>query len=108
MRKSIIILGVILTWAPWGWGQAIDRQVLDQIQDATVFIKLKVPQVGEGSGSGFVIKATGDTVLVMTNRHVAVPDAGELPENGKFEISVVFRSGTPQQQELPATLLGSR
>ncbi len=105
MRTSIIILGVILTWAPWGWGQAIERQVLDQIQDATVFIKLKVPEVGEGSGSGFVIKATGDTVLVMTNRHVAVPDAGELPENAKFEISVVFRSGTPQQQELPATLL---
>ena len=80
MRKSIVLFGVILAWTPWSWGQAIDRQVLDQIQDATVFIKLKVPQVGEGSGSGFVIKATGDTVLVMTNRHVAVPEAGEVPE----------------------------
>src|SRR5262245_39059599 len=41
----------------------------------------------------------------MTNRHVAVPDVDELPEGVKPEISVVFRSGTPQQQELPATLL---
>ncbi len=105
MRKSITLLGIVLAWTPWSWSQAIDRQVLDRIQDATVFIKLKVPQVGEGSGSGFVIKATGDTVLVMTNRHVAVPEAGEVPEGAKFEISVVFRSGSPQQQELPATLL---
>jgi len=105
MRESIISLGVILAFTPWGWGQAIDRQVLDQIQDATVFVKLKVPQVGEGSGSGFVIKTTGDTVLLMTNRHVVVPEEGELPEGAKFEISVVFRSGTPQQQELPAQLL---
>ena len=105
MRESILSLGVILAFTPWGWGQAIDRQVLDQIQDATVFVKLKVPQVGEGSGSGFVIKATGNTVLVMTNRHVVVPEEGELPEGAKFEISVVFRSGTPQQQELPAQLL---
>jgi S1-C subfamily serine protease len=101
----IIGIGVILAFTPWGWGQAIDRQVLDQIQDATVFIKLKVPQVGEGSGSGFVIKATGDTVLVMTNRHVVVPEEGELPEGAKFQISVVFRSGTPQQQELSAQIL---
>ncbi len=105
MRGSIIGIGAILAFTPWGWGQAIDRQVLDQIQDATVFVKLKVPQVGEGSGSGFVIKATGDTVLVMTNRHVVVPEEGELPDGAKYEISVVFRSGTPQQQELPAQLL---
>ena len=105
MRESIIGLGVFLVLTPLGWGQAIDRQVLDQIQDATVFVKLKVPQVGEGSGSGFVIKATGDTVLVMTNRHVVVPEEGEVPEGAKFQISVVFRSGTPQQQELPAQIL---
>ncbi len=105
MRRSIVGLGIILACARFGWGQAIDRQVLDEIQDATVFVKLKVPQVGEGSGSGFVVKATGDTVLVMTNRHVVVPEEGELPEGAKFQISVVFRSGTPQQQELPAQIL---
>src|SRR5512140_150947 len=44
-----------------------------------------------GRVRGFVIKATGNTVLVMTNRHVVVPEEGELPEGAKFEISVVFR-----------------
>jgi S1-C subfamily serine protease len=105
MRGSVVGLALVLAIAPSGLGQTIEKQVLDQIKDSTVFIKLKIPKVGEGSGSGFVIRATGDTVLVMTNRHVAVPDEGELPEGAKPEIGVVFRSGTPQQQELPATLL---
>src|SRR4051812_19098818 len=68
MPRSIIGLVAVLLLAASGWGQAIDKQVLDQIKDSSVFIKLKVPQVGEGSGSGFVIRTTGDTVLVMTNR----------------------------------------
>ncbi len=105
MRKAILGLSVLLACAPCSLGQNIERQVLDQIQDATVFVKLKVPGVGEGSGSGFVIKSTGDTVLVMTNRHVVVPEAGEVPEGTKVQLSVVFRSGTPQQQELPAQIL---
>src|SRR4051794_2466347 len=105
MSRSIIGLVAILLLAPSGWGQAIEKQVLDQLKDSTVFIKLKVPQVGEASGSGFVIRTTGDTLLIMTNRHVVVPDEGDLPAGAKHELWVVFRSGTPQQQELPATLL---
>ncbi len=66
---------------------------------------MKIPNVGEASGSGFVIKTTGDTVLIMTNRHVVVPEEGDLPQGAKHELLVVFRSGTPQQQELPAQLL---
>ena len=79
MPRSIIGLIAVLLLAPSGWGQAIDKQVLDQLKDSTVFIKLKVPEVGEASGSGFVIRTTGDTVLIMTNRHVVVPDEGDLP-----------------------------
>ena len=41
----------------------------------------------------------------MTNRHVAVHDDDELPANAKPEIFVVFRSGTPQEQEVLAKLL---
>jgi len=29
MRGSIIGISAILAFTPWGWGQAIDRQVLD-------------------------------------------------------------------------------
>lgn len=48
------------------------------------------------------MKAKGDKLLIMTNRHVAASDAGD-PEEPKSELSVVFRSGTPQEQEGPAT-----
>jgi S1-C subfamily serine protease/regulation of enolase protein 1 (concanavalin A-like superfamily) len=85
-------------------GQGFDKAVLDRVKDATVLIKLKAGSL-QGSGSGFVMRVTGDTVLVMTNRHVAAPDADELPPGTKAELAVVFRSGTAQEQELPARLL---
>jgi S1-C subfamily serine protease len=108
MPRSLIGLVAVLLLATSSWGQAIDKQVLDQLKDSTVFIKLKIPQVGEASGSGFVIRAAGDSVLIMTNRHVVVLDEDDLPSSAKGaarELWVVFRSGTPQQLELPATLL---
>ena len=105
MRGTIVCVIAVLALAPSSWGQAIDKQTLDQLKDSSVFIKMKIPNVGEASGSGFVIRTTGDTLLVMTNRHVVVPDEGELPQGAKHELWVVFRSGTPQQQELPAQLL---
>ena len=105
MRGTIVCLIAVLALAPSSWGQAIDKQTLDQLKDSSVFIKMKIPNVGEASGSGFAIKTTGDTVLIMTNRHVVVPEEGDLPQGAKHELWVVFRSGTPQQQELPAQLL---
>lgn len=99
------VLALLLTcWSSAAHAQAIDKGILDQVKDATVFVKLKAGQA-QGSGSGFVIRVTGDTVLIVTNRHVAAPDASDLPPGAKVEMSVVFRSGTPQEQERPARLL---
>ena len=96
---------VILTFlTATSQGQGIDQGVLQRVKDATVYIKLKAGRL-QGSGSGFVMKVTGDTILIMTNRHVAAPEAAELPSGAKPELSVVFRSGTPQEQEVPAKLL---
>src|SRR5437016_3830186 len=79
-------------------GQVIDPAVRNRVQDATVFIKIKAGQM-QGSGSGFVMKVTGvDSVLIMTNRHVAAPDPSELPRGARAELSVVFRSGTAREQ----------
>jgi S1-C subfamily serine protease len=89
-------------------GQAFDKAVLDRVKDATVYIKIKMNGRTVSAGSGFVIKATDGTVLVMTNRHVAAhddDDDDEKPGAVKPEISVVFRSGRPGEQELPAKLL---
>jgi S1-C subfamily serine protease len=85
-------------------GQGLNKAVLDRAKDATVYVKIKVNGQPVSAGSGFVIKVLGDTVLVLTNRHVAVDD-DELPAGAKREIFVVFRSQTAQEQELPAKLL---
>ncbi len=79
---------------------------LDRVKaTATVYIKIKVNGRPVSAGSGFAIHAKGDTVTVMTNRHVAVHDDDEMPKGAKPEIFVVFRSATPQEQEVPAKLL---
>jgi S1-C subfamily serine protease len=86
-------------------GQAIDPAVLARAKAATVYIKIKVNGRAVSAGSGFAILVNGGTVTVMTNRHVAVHDEDERHANAKPEIFVVFRSGTPEEQEVPAKLL---
>src|SRR5262245_44363561 len=102
MSVRVVAFLVLMNLVGKVWGQTIDPQVLAQVKDATVFVKFKVGRI-QGSGTGFVIKATSDTVLIRSNRHVVAPD--ELPDGAKPEISVVFRSGTPDEQELPARVL---
>ena len=82
-----------------------NTSLLAWLEDATVFIKLRVGH-SVGSGTGFVIRSSGDTALVATNRHVVTPD---LDEEGKIEITVVFRSGKGpgQEQELPAEVIAA-
>lgn len=102
-RRTAVFL-IVFTFSTTAWGQGIEKRVAALAEDATVFIKLKAGKL-QGSGSGFVMTVAGDTVLIMTNRHVASPAADELPPGAKVSLSVVFRSGTPQQQELPARLV---
>jgi S1-C subfamily serine protease/regulation of enolase protein 1 (concanavalin A-like superfamily) len=58
------------------------------------------------SGTGFVIRAEGDTALIATNRHVVTPDLDDDQEV-KPEIMAVFRSGKgpEQEQSLPAEIV---
>ncbi|HMB08788.1 MAG TPA: trypsin-like peptidase domain-containing protein, partial [Isosphaeraceae bacterium] len=104
MRGSVVATVLLFDLATLAHGQVIEKQVLEQVKDATVYITVKAGRL-QGSGSGFVIRVTGNTVLVMTNRHVAVPRVGALPPESKVEVSAVFRSGTAQQKELPARVL---
>jgi S1-C subfamily serine protease len=74
------------------------------IGDATVYLKLSSGGRPMGSGTGFVIRADKDTVLLATNRHVA--DA-ETDDGGKASITAVFRSGqgAALEQSLPAEIV---
>ncbi|MFI5458051.1 MAG: trypsin-like peptidase domain-containing protein [Isosphaerales bacterium] len=95
---------------------AIDSaEVVRRLKDATVYIKNKVAGKALASGTGFVIEVIGgDTVIVATNRHVAVFDLSEVPERyapkgSVAELEVVFRSGQGPQNEqaLPAQIIAA-
>ncbi len=103
--RCAAVIVILMTLSTSSRGQAIDQAVLQRVKDATVYIKLKIGGRLYSTGSGFAMRVTGDTVLIMTNRHVAAPDPSELPRGAKPELAVVFRSGTPQELEVPAKLL---
>ncbi len=90
-----------------------EKEILRRLKDATVLINTKVGKKTIGNGSGFVIEVNGDTVLVATNRHVAVTDLSEvppglLPKGAKTTLEAVFRSGSGRdEQALPAQLIAA-
>ncbi|HEX5273330.1 MAG TPA: HEAT repeat domain-containing protein, partial [Gemmataceae bacterium] len=94
---------------------------LPELKAATVYIKTETPGIGRATGSGFVVRAVGNTVHVATNHHViAALTPDELPparrpgrgrpgfmprQMGPVELTAVFRSGTPQEQPLKAVVV---
>jgi S1-C subfamily serine protease len=84
-------------------------------QEATVFIRVKVGR-SEMQGSGFVVQASGDQVLVATNDHVVNPDHGQprsmadsRRQRESLPITVIFRSGGGPgvEEALPGTVIAS-
>jgi S1-C subfamily serine protease len=47
---------------------------LDELKAASIYVKVKAGNIG-ASGSGFVVRAQGDAVYVVTNHHVIDPHA---------------------------------
>jgi S1-C subfamily serine protease len=45
-------------------------KTLNEIKDATVFVRVEKEKVVEASGSGFLVRVNGDTGYVVTNHHV--------------------------------------
>jgi S1-C subfamily serine protease len=92
---------------------------LQELKAATVYVKVETANVS-GSGSGFVMRARGDTAFVVTNHHVvSLPADDPPPARPPFgrrgpqpplrpavtTLTVVFRSGTPEEQSLPAAVV---
>jgi LSD1 subclass zinc finger protein len=106
--------GKNLDRAPAGGADApsIPLQTLTELKGATVFIKVEAGNSG-ASGSGFVVKADGDTAYVVTNHHVITPSSDRLPfrgprfimGGGPVTITLVFGSGTPQERSAQAEVL---
>jgi S1-C subfamily serine protease len=90
------------------------EQIMRRLKDATVYLKHKIAGRTLSSGTGFVIEVRGDTVLLATNRHVAVFDVSEVPpslvpKGSTLEFEAVFRSGQGPQKEqaLPAEIIAA-
>lgn len=78
--------------APVADGQ-IPKALLDVLKAATVFVKVRTDRMG-ATGSGFVLKVDGDSALIVTNDHVAVPHFKEAPGPvGRLDHELVFYSG---------------
>lgn len=90
------------------------EETVQRIKDATVYVEVKSSGMGGGSGSGFVIQSSGDTVLVASNHHVVAAgadddddeaDPGEAVKKGM--VTVYFRSGRGAgvEQSAPGTVI---
>ncbi len=88
---------------------------IKKVQAATVYLKVQAGRTG-GSGTGFVIRSEGNTVLVATNDHVANPHLEGVPRDDDSPrplpqptIVAVFRSGfgPGAEQSLPARILAA-
>ncbi len=106
--------------APDAGGGEKGKLPLPELKAATVYIKTVTPGLGGATGSGFVVRTVGNTVHIATNHHVIAaltPDEvagrhgngrgrfGMPRQTGPVQITVVFRSGMPQEQSLGATVV---
>jgi S1-C subfamily serine protease len=84
------------------YGQdTLPATTLAALKDATVYIRVALPK-GAGSGSGFVVKTSGDVAHIVTNRHVVLPEGADP---AKVRHQVVFHPGTPKEQPVEAQLV---
>lgn len=77
IRRSAWMFAVLALGSVVAAQDAIPPEALASVKQATVFIQVSGPN-HKATGSGFVVKADGDTLLIATNHHVI-----GLPENDK-------------------------
>lgn len=76
---------------------------VEELKKAAAYIKVESSE-GSSTGSGFLISTNGNVGLVATNHHVI--DAALKPRYGTpAKVSVVFNSGTADEQILKADIL---
>jgi S1-C subfamily serine protease len=102
MRCQLLSICCLLAAAAFARAQdAIPAKTLAEIKNATVFVKVAMGDKS-ATGSGFVMRVDGDTGYVVTNHHVVVVPRGNDPR-----VTVVFRSGTKNEQSVAAEVLAS-
>ena len=102
MRRQLISLISLLGVTALAEAQdAIPAKILAEIKNATVFVKVAAGDKS-ATGSGFVMRVDGDTSYVVTNHPVVV-----LPRSNEPSVTLVFHSGTKNEQSVKADVLAS-
>ncbi|NBP25573.1 MAG: serine protease, partial [Proteobacteria bacterium] len=97
---AFILVAFFAARSPATADEGIPGETLDALKAATVYIKVE-GQLGNSSGSGFLVHVDGQTGLVATNRHVV----GRKGKQAAPTTTIVFRSGTKKELEVPAELV---
>lgn len=84
----------------------IPPALLARLKAATVYIKVNTREFA-ASGSGFVLRVSDDTALIVTNQHVAVPKSDRGGAAGAVEFEVVFHSGRKSEFARAAELVAA-
>ncbi len=98
---AILVVHAVTFTTAFGQTQALTPSQLKKIKAATVFVKVNFDDFG-CTGSGFVVHATKDSGLIITNEHVIsqpVDDrTGRVTTWAKPKIEIVFNSGSKDSE----------
>lgn len=101
------VLIVVSSTASLRADSSLPVKTLDEIKNATVFIRIEKDKVASASGSGFLVRVDGDTGYVVTNHHVVHLTAlveRRVPVFGPPNIGLprgAPRNGIPQMPGMP-------
>lgn len=102
LRCCLPALLIVACWANAAPADdGIPPETLKALKEATTFVKVDAGRLGS-AGSGFLVVKEGTTGYIVTNEHVVVPPKSV---SAKPAVSVVFRSGTKQEQVVPAQIV---
>ena len=98
---AFFVVHAVTFTSAFGQTQALTPSQLKKIKAATVFVKVNFDDFG-CTGSGFVVHATKDSGLIITNEHVIsqpVDDrTGRVISWAKPKIEIVFNSGVKDSE----------
>jgi regulation of enolase protein 1 (concanavalin A-like superfamily) len=104
MRWLLAMLAIGMSTTAASAQESLPIKLVTAIKDATVMILTHSDEPGEGgSGSGFLIRAEGQTGYIVTNQHVI--SGGEGRANGQSKIDVIIRSGARGQRKSAAEIV---
>src|SRR5438128_8323834 len=97
-----IVPACVLVAAPaFAADDGIPEKKLAELKAATAFVKAEVNDEAQ-TGSGFLIRADGDTGFVATNHHVVASG-----RTAARKVELVFWSGTQKERIVPAEVVAS-